>query len=403
MKYIFVDSKKDMDYIGVVEDERLVELYVEKNENRFSIGNIYRGRVDNIVKGIDSAFVDIGHYKNGYLYVKDAIPLERLYGTEELKIGDVLKNGEDIIVQIDKEGKGEKGPRLTSHITIPGTYIVLTPFSNRINVSRKIEKRRAEKLRSFGQGIQLEDIGFVIRTNAQDVDETYIEREYELLVSLYKKILREKHFLPCPKLIYKDMDFLYKLVNNGFYRDHKVLVNDRELYGSLLDLDSTVVFGIKDRLVFDKGFSLDTRSSLFEDLRRGLGRKVDLEGGGSIVIDKTEAMTVIDVNSGSYTGGSGMEGTSWDINMRAGREIAHQIRLRNITGIIIIDFIDFRDKSREDEFLYQFNKELLQDVNKANIIGMTKLGLVELTRRKTRLSDIDYFRERCSQCNSILN
>lgn len=403
MDYIFVDREDDRDIIGIVEEGRLVEIYTEKRDEDFSIGNIYRGRVENVVAGIDSAFVDIGHFKNGYLFVKDALALDKLYSEENLAIGDVLKNGEDIIVQISKEGKGNKGPRLTRHITIPGSYIVLTPFSNRINISRKIDKSKAKNLREFGRTIQINDIGFVIRTNGGEARMEDIEREYRSLVSLYEKILREKNFLPCPKLIYRDMDFLYKLINDGNYRNYKVLVNNKELYSSLGELDKTVLYNIKDRLILDRDFDLMRDSKLSEDLNKGLRRKLELIGGSSIIIDKTEAMTVIDVNSAGYTSGGDLNETIWATNVAAAREIARQIRLRNITGIIIVDFIDFRDREMEEEFLAEFNKELLQDPNKANIIGMTRLGLVELTRKKTRVSDIEYFIDRCTGNNRPLN
>lgn len=392
MDYIFVDSRKNEDYIGVVEDGRLVEIYVEEKDNRCSVGDIYRGRVENVVRGIDAAFVDIGLGKNGYLYLKDALTRDTMYlKNNKLSINDVLKNTEDVIVQIIKEPKGDKGVKLTRHITIPGSYIVLTPFSNRINISKKIDSENSQRLRIFGRSILIDDIGFVLRTNSQDVDEEKIRVEYEKLVKLYKKIEREKNFLPCPKLIYKDVDFLYKLINSGKFKEYKVVVNDKKLYGSLLELDGSILIGLRDRLLL-QDFSLERDEVLFRDLRLAMSRKIKLECGGTIVIDRTEAMTVVDVNSGAFKGDH-LEETIRIVNYSAMEEIARQIRLRNISGIIIVDFIDFKDKSLEDDFIKAFNKELARDENRAIVVGMTKLGLVEITRKKIRVSDLEYFEE----------
>lgn len=398
MDYVFLDVKEKHKYIGIVEDQRLVEFYLEDKAGQIRVGDIYRARVENVVRAIDSAFVNIGGDKNGFLYSKDALPRELMYDGDYYHIDQCLRAGEDVIVQVLKEGEGKKGPKLTRHISIPGNNIVLTPYSNRINVSRKIPEDRNLELRSWGKEIEVEGIGFIIRTNAIDIGKEELRMEYNSLLDLYRKLSREKNYLPIPKLIYRDLDVFFKLISNYKYRDYKIILNDRKSYDLILDYDQSFLNIDRDKLILEEDFNIKYNREIMSGLSQALSRKINLESGGSIVIDRTEAMTVIDVNSGASTSEYNLSDTVIKTNFEAAREIARQIRLRDLVGIILIDFIDFRDKSYGEKLLDEFSKELSRDLNRANIIDITRLGLVELTRKKTRNSDLDIFKKTCSEC-----
>lgn len=401
MNYIFIDIDEGMERVGIVENNRLMEFYTDEEDNKKIAGNIYRGRVMNVLPGMEAAFVDIGEGKNAYLYVKDALPKDKIYSNEKLEINQVVKNGQEIIVQVLKEALGNKGPKITTHITLPGRFIVLTPFSKSINISRKIEdKEEIERLKVIGREIQIDDIGIIFRTRAFKTEKEILFKEYNTLINLYSRIEREKKFLPCPKLIYKEMDLTYQVLRDVFnYKIHKVIVNDRNKYNNLLELEDAFPQGLKERLSYDGDFNIDYQGNISSEIQTALSRKVFLKSGGYIVIDETEALTAIDVNTGKYIGVKNLGDTVLKTNIEAAEEIAIQIRLRDIGGIIIIDFIDMKDKKDIEFLLDKLDEKLSLDRNKANIIGITKLGLVEMTRKKIRNSLKYEFIETCSHCN----
>jgi len=401
MDYIFIDKKDGIEKVGIVEDDRLVEFYVDfENENKLA-GNIYRGRIVNVLPGMEAAFVDIGEGKNAYLYVKNALPKGVKYSRGEISINDVVKNGQEVIVQVIKEPSENKGPKVTTHITLPGRYIVLTPYSNKINISKKIlSVEEVERLKEIGYRIQVEDIGMIFRTSSEGIDEELVYEEYTRLIEIYKRIERERNFLPCPKLIYREMDLSNKLIRDCFgKRVEKVLVNNKEKYNSILDFTDMISPYLKDRLVYDKDFDMRYDQNIMKGLKSALDRKVYLKSGGYIVIDETEALTAIDVNTGKFIGNKDLEDTVVTTNLEACEEIARQIRLRDIGGIIIIDFIDMKNDDDVVLVMNRLDECLKLDRNRANVIGITKLGLVELTRKKIRNSLSRNFAKECPYCN----
>ena len=400
MNYIFIDTNEKVERVGIVENNRLVEFYTNKEDNKKIAGNIYRGRVVNILPGMEAAFVDIGEGKNAYLYVKDALPIDLLYSNEKVKIGDIIKNGEEIIVQVLKDPLGNKGAKITNHITLPGRYIVLTPFSKSINISRKIQdEKEIKRLKKTGREIQIDNIGIIFRTKALNVEKEILEDEYQALINLYNKIESERNFLPCPKLIYREMNLVHQIIRDVFdYERYKIIVNNKEKYKEILSLEDNFQFGLKDRLYYDEDFNIDYQQDIINEIQNALSRKVPLKSGGYIVIDETEALVAIDVNTGKYIGGKNLEDTVLKTNLEAAEEIAIQIRLRDIGGIIIVDFIDMKYKKDVKFLLKEFDKNLSFDRNKGNIIGMTKLGLVEITRKKTSNSLKYKFGEKCPHC-----
>ena len=347
-----------------------------------------------------SSLVDIGEGKNAYLHVKNAIPKELMHRKRDIKINEIIKNGEEIIVQVLKEASQNKGAKVTTHITLPGRFLVLTPFSSRISISRKIhEKEEIQRLQNLGKGMQKENMGIIFRTNSFGVDEDLLVEEYHMLINIYKKIERERNFLPCPKLIYSEMDLAQQIIRDVFNdKIDRVIVNNRQKYKKLLSFQDILFPKLSDKLIYDANFSITSQPEIEKGLKTALDRKVSLKSGGYIVIDETEALTVIDVNTGKFIGSKNLEDTVVKTNLEAAEEISRQIRLRDIGGIIVIDFIDMKEDEDVDLVLNVLQKNLNQDRNKTNIIGMTKLGLVELTRRKVRNSLSSNFIVPCPSC-----
>ena len=401
MNYIFIDSKDGVEKVGVVEDGLLMEFYIDEKDDKSQAGNIYRGKVINVLRGMEAAFVDIGEEKNAYLYVKDALPKEIMYKGMEVKIQDIIKGGEDIIVQVLKEPSKNKGPKVTTHITIPGRFLVLTPFSNRINISRKIwDDTEIERLKKIGEDIREEDIGLIFRTRSQGVDKESLLHEYKTLINIYKKIEKEKNFLPCPKLVYREMDLTHQIVRDVFnHKTDQIIINDKAKYNSLLSFQDIISPNLSEKLFYDKDFNISSHGDIEKQIQDALNRKVNLKNGGYIVVDETEALTAIDVNTGKFVGSKNLEDTVVKTNLKAAEEIARQIRLRDLSGIIIIDFIDMKNKEDVDLVLNKLEDCLMMDRNRANIIEITKLGLVELTRRKVRNSLSTSYIKKCPHCN----
>jgi ribonuclease G len=399
MNYIFIDIKDGIEKVGIVENNRLVEFYLGYENKSQLVGNIYRGRVKNVLQGMEAAFVDIGDNKNAYLDLKSAISHE-LKSKKDINIRDVVKVGQEIIVQVIKEPTETKGAKVTTNITLPGRFIVLTPYSDKINISKKIQdEEEVNRLKAIGDKIIEDKIGMIFRTNSQGVSETILEKEYSDLVDLFRKIEKEKNFLPCPKLIYKEMDLSEKVIRDSYNEKvDKIIVNDKEKYNRLIELEDIFFLGIKGKLFYDEDFDINYQECIINGLKSALDRKVPLKSGGYIVIDETEALTVIDVNTGKFIGNINLEDTVVKTNLEAAEEIARQIRLRNLTGIILIDFIDMKDHKDIELIIEKLEEYLSQDKNKANIVDITKLGLVELTRKKTRNSLSNNFTEICPTC-----
>ena len=401
MNYIFVDSKDGVNKVGIVEDNNLVEYYIEEEDKKKLVGNIYRGRVDNVLIGMNASFVNIGEGKNGYLYIKDALDKEQLSSNEKFKIDDVLKAGDDIIVQVIKEPLGEKGPKLTTHISIPGRYLVLTPFSNGINISRKIkDTKEIERLKAIGKEIANANTGLIFRTVSYGISEEILVEEYNVLLEIYRKIEAQRNFLPTPKLLYKELYLVYQIIRDTFnQKNYKIIINNEKMYNELIELDYYFSYGLRDRTTLDLGFSIKYNTNIQKGISEAFKRKVNLKSGGYIVIDETEALTAIDVNTGKYVGNYSFDETIVNTNMEATEEIARQVRLRDIGGIIIIDFIDMKDKNDESMVLNSLAKYFRLDRNKPNILGITKLGLVEVTRKKIRPTLDSRISIKCPTCN----
>ncbi len=401
MNYIFIDSSEQQNRVGIVEQDRLVEYYSEEVEYEALLGNVYRGRVTNVLQGMDAAFVDIGVGKNAYLHLKDALSLDQLYTGEKYDLDEVIKGGEDVMVQVIKEPLGNKGPKVTTHISIPGRFIVLTPYSRKINISKKIRNsQEVQRLKEIGSSIQKKEMGIIFRTVSENIDRNILEEEYNSLFEIYRKIEEERNFLPTPKLIYKDLSLAYQLVRDNFHKeDTRIIVNSKEVYENILLFSSYLKEKLEDKIILDPEFSIENDMKIQLGIKEALDRKVTLNSGGYIVIDETEALTAIDVNTGKYIGNFSLGETVLRTNLEAAEEIARQIRLRDIGGVIIVDFIDMKNETHIQKVLSRMTEAFKKDRNKPHLVDLTKLFLVEITRKKTRPALDKKVSVICPTCN----
>lgn len=396
MDYIFIDSIEERNIVGVVQGGKLVEYYLQKNDDKFILGNIYRAKVKDTLRGMEAAFVDIGREKNAFLYIKDALSREQILSKKDYKLREIIKSGEDIIVQVIKEEVASKGAKVTTHISIPGRNLILTPYVNKINISRKIkDKPEVARLKAIMKDIIREDMGVILRTASAGVEANILDEEYKRLLSIYKDIERQKNFLPVPKLLYSDLDLVYKILREAYKPEMKIIVNDKEIYSNIKTFFDYIP---KEDVDYQGDFSAKYDALIQRDLTVATNRSVKLKSGGYIVIDETEALTVIDINTGKNIGGLSLEDTVVETNLEACVELARQIRLRDIGGIIIIDFIDMEEDKHLDMVMERLKQEFSKDRNRPNIVDVTKLTLVEVTRRRKRNTLDDIVTKVCPTC-----
>jgi ribonuclease G len=407
-KEILINVGEEETRVAVLENKMLVEMYIERSPNQRLVGNIYKGRVENVLPGMQAAFVDIGLEKNAFLYVEDAIPARapdagqgQVNSALGTNICDILKHGQEVIVQIIKEPIGTKGARVTTHITLPGRYLVLMPTVEYIGISRRIEdERERDRLREMAARIKPPGMGVIVRTVAEGVDEDELRLDVNLLTNLWHKIINRSNHGPVPNLLHRDLELVQRILRDIFTEDvDRLIIDSRYEYEKILDLLDIAGPRLKVKVF------LEERSHLFEDnnveveLEKALKRKVWLKCGGYIVIDQAEALTAIDVNTGKYVGTTNLEDTVLKTNLDAAVEIARQLRLRNIGGIIIVDFIDMSREEHRRQVLEVLEEEIRKDKTKTNILGITQLGLVEMTRKKVRPSLAEVLQKVCPYCD----
>ena len=377
--------------LAIVEDGRLVELHYEEDDDR--VGNIYKARVMNVLPGLSCAFVDLGYEKNAFLYQGD------LRGVKpNTFIGDVLKRDNEILVQVKKEEVPGKGARVTTHLTLPGHYLVFLPYQNDVSISRKVkDPELREELRTYLRGLKPENSGLIVRTAGALAPLQDLAVELESLYAKWQQICDLERHMAAPALIYKDLDVVQKVLRD--YIDGKttsIVLNDQKQAGLIKELISqdAAARGIKIKV---EDAPLE-KLGLEREIKRLAKPRVWLKSGGFLIIEETEAMAVIDVNSGKYTGKRQLNETILKTNLEAAHEIPRQLRLRGIGGIILIDFIDMKEKSHRNEVLQALEQELYQDKAHSRVLGITRLGLVEMTRKKTRASLGTVLAEECPVC-----
>jgi len=392
---IIVDVGSDETRVALLEEGELVELHIEKNSSERFVGNIYRGKVNNVLPGMQAAFIDIGYERNAFLYVTDAISQnecsdnekEALKDRKNLNISDVLKPGQEITVQVIKEPIGTKGPRVTTHITLPGKYAVLLPNADYTGVSRRIEnEEERSRLKKIAQSIKPAGKGLILRTAAEGKEKEDFLKDLDFLTKLWETIRSKEQKGNVPRCIYREHNIVERTVRDLFTQDiDKFVINDVQQYERVLELAELISPSLKARVkYFSKDYQIFEYYQIESHILKAMSRKVWLKSGGYIVIDKTEALTVIDVNTGKFTGRNNLEDTVVKTNMEAAAEIAKQLRLRDIGGIIIIDFIDMRENEHQKMVIDTLIQSLKKDRTKTTVVGMTGLGLLEMTRKKVR-------------------
>ena len=390
--------------IGVLEDDVLVEHYVNKAGSQSLVGNVYLGRVQNVLPSMEAAFVDIGKGRNAVLYAGevnwDAAGLEG----QPKRIEFALKSGDSVLVQVTKDPLGHKGARLTSQISLPGRYLVYVPDGSMTGISRKLPDTERTRLKKALRAVVPEDAGVIVRTAAEGASEEELERDVSRLAAQWEDIKAKStsSSTSAPSLLYGEPDLAIRVVRDIFNEDVKRLVVDgAEVWATLHDYVTYVAPDLADRL--EKYVGTDEVFRHFridEQLAKALDRKVWLPSGGSLVIDRTEAMTVVDVNTGKFTGqGGNLEETVTKNNLEAAEEIVRQLRLRDIGGIIVVDFIDMVLESNRDLVLRRLVECLGRDRTKHQVAEVTSLGLVQMTRKRIGQGLLETFSETCDCCN----
>lgn len=399
---IYVDSHGG-NVIGAVADgKKLLEYRVEKKNKTVTIGSVYKGRVENVLPGMQAAFVNVGLQKNGYLSASDML-MDKTEFIGKVEIPSILnlKEGDEIMVQAVKDPAGSKGVRLTSNISFASRYVVFMPTIDFWGVSRRItDEKTREKLLKIGESLKPQGQGIIIRTAAEHASKTDLKREINLLTEQYKKILAEFHEVKAPACVFEEGNVAVRLVRDVYNsKIDKFIVGDKEIYQKLVEYAKKADFGLRWKLKFyDKKVDMFHYYGLDEDVATLLSSTVTLENGGYIVIDKTEALTSIDVNTGKFIGDDNLEDTVFNTNLLAAKEIARQLRLRNISGIIIVDFIDMVGEEHKERLFACLQSYLAEDREKCTAVSMTSLGLVEITRKKRRRESTSMLVKSCPYC-----
>lgn len=407
IKQILINNSLFFDQIAILQDGKLHDFLYEEKDNESYLGNIYKGRVVNILPGMDAAFIDVGLKKNAYLHKDDLLSdkflkEKKMNKKEVTSINKVLKKGEEILVQINREPMGEKDISVTTDISLSGKFIALIPKSCEVNISTKIKNQEERKrLQEIGKNIMTDGNGMIIRTFSENRNENEIEKEYIMMSSLFSQIQQEYNYSYAPKLLYKSNSLIERLFKD--YVDSsidEIYVEDKKIKTQIVELLKyyNISNELKDISVTDTCNNVFEKFNIEKQINMLFDRKVELENGGSIFIDVTEALTVIDVNSGKYIGNDNMEETALTLNLCALDEIARQVKLRNISGIIIIDFIDVKNEDSINLMIENAKRLFKSDKAKTKIIGMTKLNLMEITRKKDKENFFNLMTEDCEHC-----
>lgn len=416
MKELIINVAPLETRIALLEDKRLTELTIERHENRSLVGNIYKGRVDSVVPGIQAAFIDIGFEKNGFLYVSDiadakAGDVDFEEGTAKVRekshrgrppsIDKILKKNQFIMVQVAKDMLGTKGVRLTNYVTLPGRYTVLMPTVNHVGVSRKIEDdRERDRLRKILHETRPQGVGLICRTAAEKRTKADFENDVKYLGKVWTKINNRMESMKGPCLVHEDLGPILRVVRDIFGKDVDKLVIDNETqYSRILNFLETYSANLKKRCRLYRGKKpIFERFGVEEEIHKALQRKVFLKSGGHICIDQTEALIAIDVNTGRFTGSKNLEETVFRTNLEAADEIARQARLRDLGGIIVIDFIDMKYERNRKQLIKRMQDALKKDRAKSTISEISELGMIEMTRKRVKHDLVRALSQPCPYC-----
>jgi ribonuclease G len=421
-KEIIINATNEETRIALTEDGRLMELFLERPEAQRMVGDIYKGKVSRVLPGMQAAFISIGLEQNAFLHFSDVSGAtgqflldpeedpeksqsdgkkEQPERSENFKAARDLKNGQDIIVQIMKEPIGNKGSRVTSQISVPGRFCVLVPNETYIGVSRKISNFKEKKrLKNMARQALPPNYGLILRTQAEGKPEKVILNDIKNLLKTWDKINLQIPDVQAPALIYKDMGMMSSVIRDLFTPDvDRVVVDSRKLMREIVTYVREVAPQLKHKIEYYKGkLPIFEKFNIEDEISLSLEQKVWIKGGSYLVIQQTEALVAIDVNSGKFIGKKDHESNSLKINMAAAREVARQARLRDIGGLIVIDFIDMLSEDNKMKVYNELKKEFHKDRAITKIEELSRFGLIEMTRQRVRSSVIHSLHEDCPQC-----
>jgi ribonuclease G len=399
-KEIIVNRSSEETRVAILENGLLMDLFVERKESEKIIGNIYKGRVANVLPGMSSAFVDGGLEKNAYLFVDDVISENH----QDKKIEKMIKKGDEIIIQVDKEPISTKGAKVTMDISLPGRLLVYMPFTHHIGISKNIEERQErDRLKRIVDANKPPTGGFIVRTEAEEATEKELTREMKYLARLWESINGRFKSSKAPALIHKDLGVVFQTVRDFFNEEVDiVLIDSPAEYREVIDFVKIVSPELVDKVKPYTGKTPIFKAFNIEDeIKKLNANRVNLPSGGYLIIQEAESLCAVDVNTGRFTGKKSQEETVTITNLEAAKEVARQIRLRNIGGILVIDFIDMKKGKNRQRVLEALQNATKKDKAKIKIWPITKLGLVEMTRERKRESFFALMGEMCPECNGV--
>jgi ribonuclease G len=413
---IVINATKHESRIAVLDEGQVVELWIERTRHRTIVGNIYKGRVTKVLPGMQSAFVDLGLERDAFLYVSDVIEDLEEYETEphdelhlddvshrpEASIADLLREGQEIVVQVSKDTIASKGARITSHITLPGRFLVYMPTVNHIGISRRIEdegerarlKEVLERIRPPGQG------GFIVRTAGEQREEEEFRADLKYLTDVWEGIRKRADKVSAATAIHHDLDLVLRTIRDVLSAEFKsVWVDSIEQYQRIVEFLDQIQPTLVSRVrLYRREDPIFEEFGIEPEIAKALKSKVWLKSGGYIVINQTEALVAIDVNTGKYVGKKNLEETVFKTNLEAAKEIVRQIRLRDLGGIIVLDFIDMEDLLNREKLFAALETEIRKDRSKTKILQISEFGLIEMTRKRVRQSLERSLTQACPYC-----
>ena len=419
---IFINSTPQESRIAIMEDGILAEFLVERKQERGIAGNLYKGKVARVLPGMQAAFVEIGMEKAGFLHASDFfdipedVQLIASSGDEvefedppkpppsarRLPLEKRISAGEEILVQVAKDPLGTKGARVTSHVSLPGRYMVFMPNSKHIGISRRIEgEEERKRLKEIAHWLGTADGGFILRTACEGRSKREIQRDLRFLTKLWKRIQQKAETAAAPVIIHQDLDLITRTIRDFFTPDtEKVVVDSAKDHRRIVDFVRNFMPRLRSKIVlYSDSEPLFDRYAIEEKIEKALDRRVWLRSGGYIIIERTEALTAIDVNTGRFVGRRNQEETIFKTNFEAAQEVVRQLRLRNVGGIIIIDFIDMEKEANRKKVYEALKDALKKDKARTNILKISELGLVEMTRQRTRESLENQLLSPCPHCD----
>jgi ribonuclease G len=425
-KQLIINVTEHETRVAHLEDGNIAELYVDRGDDSGIVGNIYKGKVRRVLPGMQAAFVDIGLNQAAFIYVDDIYcddykVWEEIFNIEpddeevladedssptpirkrEIQIEELISEGQEILVQVAKSPMGTKGARISSYISMPGRFLVLMPTSNHIGISRRIEdEAERERLKQMVQTLRTNDYGYIVRTAAEGENEEKLAYEMNFLTNLWENIQKKSKTAPVPSLLHQEISVSLRAVRDLLIHEvEKLVIDSKPTYEAVLDFLDMYMPSLKDHVVLYEGSEPVFDSYNLEgDISRALKRKVWLKSGGYILMEHTEALAAIDVNTGRYVGKHNLEETILKTNLEAVKEIAYQIRLRDVGGIIIIDFIDMERKSNQEKVFNALREALKKDKSKTHVLPMSEMGLIQMTRKRTREPLTRILCEPCFYC-----